>query len=65
MELIEEKRELIRLKNDIKFQNDLKIIDSVKSRVRNSGYKRSNPYNLLHPMFPARFGELEILDEQL
>ena len=46
-------------------ESDLKIIDSVKSRVRNSGYKRSNPYNLLHPMFPARFGELEILDEQL
>lgn len=44
---------------------DLKIIDSFKSRVRNSVYKRSNPYNLLHPMFPARFDELEILDEQL
>jgi nicotinamide-nucleotide amidase len=46
-------------------ESDLNIIDSVKSRVRNSGYKRSNPYNLLHPMFPARFEELEILDEQL
>ena len=44
---------------------DLKIIDSVKSRVRNSVYKRSNPYNLLHPMFPARFEELKILDETL
>ena len=44
---------------------DLKIIESVKSRVRSTVYKRNNPYNLPHPMFPVRFEELKILDEML
>ena len=44
---------------------DLKIIESVKSRVRSTVYKRNNPYNLPHPMFPVRFEELKILDETI
>lgn len=44
---------------------DLAIIDSVKSRVRNTMYKRNNPYNLPHPMYLVRFEELKILDETL
>ena len=44
---------------------DLKIIESVKSRVSSTVYKRNNPYNLPHPMFPVRFEELKILDEML
>jgi nicotinamide-nucleotide amidase len=44
---------------------DLKIIESVKSRVRSTVYKRNNPYNLPHPMFPVSFEELKILDETI
>lgn len=44
---------------------DLKIIENVKSRVSSTVYKRNNPYNLPHPMFPVRFEELKILDETL
>ena len=44
---------------------DLAIIESVKSRVRNTMYKRNNPYNLSHPMYSSRFDELNMLDSVL
>jgi nicotinamide-nucleotide amidase len=46
-------------------ENDIKIIDNVKQRVRNTAFKRANPYNLAHPMFSVRFAELENLDTML
>jgi nicotinamide-nucleotide amidase len=46
-------------------ENDIKIIDNVKQRVRNTAFKRANPYNLPHPMFSVRFAELENLDTML
>ena len=44
---------------------DLKIIENVKQRIKGTVYKRSNPYNLEHPIFGARFAELENLESQL
>jgi nicotinamide-nucleotide amidase len=46
-------------------ENDIKIIDNVKQRVRNTAFKRANPYNLSHPMFSVRFAELDNLDTML
>lgn len=46
-------------------ENDIKIIENVKQRVRNTAFKRANPYNLAHPMFSVRFAELENLDTML
>ena len=46
-------------------EQDLAVIESVKSRLKGTVYKRNNPYNLSHPMYLARFEELKILDETL
>ena len=45
--------------------DDLAIIDNVKQRIKTTVYKRSNPYNLTHPIFASRFAELENLESVL
>jgi nicotinamide-nucleotide amidase len=46
-------------------EHDIQIIESVKSRLKGTAFKRANPYNLFHPLFGARFDELRMLDETL
>ena len=45
--------------------DDLAIIDNVKQRIKTTVYKRSNPYNLTHPIFASRFADLENLESVL
>jgi len=45
--------------------DDLAIIDNVMQRIKTTVYKRSNPYNLTHPIFASRFAELENLESVL
>jgi len=45
--------------------SDIEIIENVKNRIRSTAFKRSNPYNLFHPVFGNRFSELENLDNVL
>jgi hypothetical protein len=45
--------------------DDLAKIDVVRQRIKSSGYKRSNPYNLMHPVETLRYQALEKLDNQL
>ncbi len=44
---------------------DLAKIDVVRQRIKSSGYKRCNPYNLMHPVETLRYQALEQLDNQL
>jgi len=37
----------------------------VRQRIKSSGYKRSKPYNLMHPVETLRYQALEKLDNQL
>ena len=41
---------------------DRKIVDAVTERVRGTTYKRFNPLNLDHPLYPDRFDDLSNLD---
>lgn len=50
---------------DTATQEDLAIINNVKQRIKNTAYKRANPYNLEHPMFVGRFVELENIESTL
>jgi len=47
--------------------SQLDIIKAVKiiTRVKNSAFKRTNPFNLSHPMQPDRIAGLNILDSKL
>lgn len=45
--------------------DDLRIIENVKQRISSTSFKRVNPYNLSHPLFGARFTELENLEQQM
>ena len=44
---------------------DLKIIENVKDRIKNTVFKRANPYNFPHPLFNIRYTELENLESTL
>ena len=47
-------------------EDDLKIIEAVKSRIRSTGYKRINPVNLDHPIKGnALYDALQNLDDKL
>lgn len=50
---------------DTATQEDFAIINNVKQRIKNTAYKRANPYNLEHPMFVGRFVELENIESTL
>lgn len=43
-------------------QLDLLKIIKITTRIKNSAFKRENPYNISHPMQPDRFAGLTILD---
>ena len=45
--------------------DDLAKIDVVRKRIKSSGYKRCNPYNLMHPVDSLRYQALEKLDNKL
>ena len=53
------------LNTDSASDNDLRIINNVKQRIKSTIFKRANPYNLAHPIFGARFAELENLESAL
>ena len=44
---------------------DITKIDTITERVMRSGYKRANPYNLVHPADTLRYRALELLDDKL
>ena len=44
---------------------DLAKVETISERVRSSGYKRTNPYNLIHPADTLRYRALDMLDNQL
>ena len=47
-------------------ENDVAIIDSVKSKIKATGYKRINPVNLNHPLRGnGLYDSLQILDNLL
>ena len=47
-------------------ENDVAIIDSVKSKIKSTGYKRINPVNLRHPLRGnALYDALQMLDDNL
>ena len=47
-------------------EDDLKIIEAVKSKIRSTGYKRINPVNLDHPIKGnALYDALQNLDDKL
>ena len=47
-------------------EDDVAIIDSVKSKIKATGYKRINPVNLDHPLRGnALYDALQILDNLL
>ena len=47
-------------------EDDLKIVDNVKSRIRGTGYKRVNPVNLNHPVRGNElYSALQNLDDKL
>jgi NAD+ synthetase len=43
-------------------ERDREIVEAVISRVRSTTYKRSNPFNLDHPMDSSRYEDLDKLD---
>jgi NAD+ synthase len=45
--------------------DDLRIVNNVQQRIKSTIFKRANPYNLLHPIFGARFDELKNLELEL
>jgi nicotinamide-nucleotide amidase len=53
------------LNTDAATDEDLRIINNVKQRIKGTVFKRANPYNLDHPIFGARFAELENLESEL
>lgn len=44
---------------------DHKIVEDVKQKITNTIYKRTNPLNLPHPLYPERFEKMEQLDKLL
>ena len=44
---------------------DRAIVDAVADRVRSTTYKRTNPFNLDHPIDSSRYDELSKLDNYL
>lgn len=44
--------------------DDLKKIAMVKERLMKTGFKRNNPYNLAHPLYPERFEQLNQFDRR-
>ena len=48
--------------NNITDNKAKRIIELVYGRVRNTAYKRANPYNVEHPIYSNRFDILNILD---
>ena len=47
-------------------ENDVAIIESVKSKIKSTGYKRINPVNLRHPLRGnALYDALQMLDDNL
>ena len=47
-------------------EDDLKIVENVKSRIRSTGYKRVNPVNLNHPVRGNElYSALQNLDNKL
>jgi NAD+ synthase len=45
--------------------DDIQKIDTITERIMRSGYKRANPYNLVHPADTLRYQALERLDNKL
>jgi nicotinamide-nucleotide amidase len=61
---------LLRNKNEIKefldFPNHLEAkVNTILLRIKNSVFKRNNPYNLAHPLFPNRLQGLKDLDKSI
>lgn len=44
---------------------DTAKLEVIRDRVRRSGYKRTNPYNIMHPADSLRYRALDLLDSQL
>ena len=44
---------------------DIEKIKVISDRIKHSGYKRCNPYNLVHPADSLRYQALEMLDNKL
>jgi len=44
---------------------DIEKIKTISDRIKHSGYKRCNPYNLIHPADTLRYQALEMLDNTL
>lgn len=44
---------------------DLLKVVKIITRIKNSAFKRKNPYNILHPMQPDRTAGLDVLDGKL
>ena len=45
--------------------SDIEKIKMISDRIKYSGYKRCNPYNLIHPADSLRYQALEMLDNSL
>lgn len=46
-------------------KSDLAIMQEIRKRISNTGFKRNNPYNLRHPVHGIRYQDLENLDVRL
>lgn len=44
---------------------DIEKLKTISDRIKHSGYKRCNPYNLIHPADALRYQALEMLDNSL
>lgn len=44
---------------------DIEKLKTISDRIKHSGYKRCNPYNLMHPADALRYQALELLDNTL
>lgn len=51
--------------NSQQSDRDREIINSVKSKINTTVFKRSNPVNITHPQFPERFNKLQELEFNL
>jgi len=46
-------------------EGSARMLNAIKSRIKNTSFKRNNPYNLDHPKFEDRFDLLAKLDDSL